>query len=312
MRRNPPPGQRPKSSTATEQRPIRRPKVGVVLGGAGIRGFAGLPVVDMLARERIKVDLIVGNSGGAFLAALWSGGYNLNQIKNLFLLDTTRKALMEFENQRKDIFRNTPPETFSLRTGVYKPDVLRRAFDCIFKDLCVEALTPSTVITATDLRSGEAAAIESGYVADAVYAAGALYPLMPPLPLADLLLADGSYSSPLPVMEAVKRGMDIIIAVTAADVHQEEPSGFLECFMHVIRHSAGHLQRSQSALSVDMHHHEILHVVAPVTQQVSFWDIEKLEFVLACADRAAQDSLPEIQRQIQSFRSVQMREREIP
>lgn len=290
---------------------MRRPKVGVVLGGAGIRGFAGLPLIDLLARERIKVDLIVGNSGGAFLAALWSGGYNLNQIKNLFLLEATRNALKTFEDQRKNLFRNTSPETFTLGAGIYKPDILRRVFDHIFKDLTVEELTPSTVITAMELRSGEPAAIESGSVADAVYAAGALYPLMPPLRLDDLLLADGSYCAPLPVMEAVKRGMDIIIAAMAVDRCNEEPVGFLDCFMHVTRHAAGRLQKSQSALSVDLHHHEILHMPVPVTQHVSFWDIEKLGLMLEKGDLAAQNSLPEIQRQIESFRAVQMRERRI-
>ncbi len=289
--------------------PLRRPKVGLVLGGAGVRGFAGLPIIDLLAQERIKVDLMVGASGGAFLAALWSGGYNLGQIKNLFLHESTRKALANFDHQGREVFRHAAPETFSLDSGLYKPDVLRRAFDVIFKDLDVVDLAPETVITTTDLRSGHPVSVESGRVSDAVYAAGALYPLLPPLELNDLLLADGSFSAPLPVMEAVKRDMDIVIAVSAADTASETPSGFLDCFMHVVRKAAGHLQRSQSALSVDMHHYEILHVTVPIPEPASFWEIEKLESILKSGTKTAEASLEEIRRQVESFRKVQLRQR---
>jgi NTE family protein len=283
--------------------------VGLVLSSPGIRGFAGLPIIDMLARERIKVDLMVGASGGAFLAALWSGGYNLGQIKNLFLSETTRRALTHFDQQGREAFSHASPLDFTLRAGLHQPRVLRNAFDFIFKDLEVQELIPETVITATDLRSGSPVSTESGPVSDAVYAAGALYPLMPPLPLEDLLLADGMYSAPLPVMEAVKRDMDIIIAVSTQDEAEAWPSGFLDCFMHVARNAAGHLQRSQSALSVDMHHYEILHLPVPLSKPVSFWDIEKLEYILKAGTRAAERSREEILRLVEGFRAVQLRER---
>ena len=47
-----------------------QPKVCLVLGGGGARGFSHLGVLQVLEREGISVDCIVGTSVGAFVGAV--------------------------------------------------------------------------------------------------------------------------------------------------------------------------------------------------------------------------------------------------
>jgi NTE family protein len=54
---------------------MQRPKIGLVLGGGGSRGLAHIGVLEVLKREQIPIDLIVGTSMGGIVALLFSLGY---------------------------------------------------------------------------------------------------------------------------------------------------------------------------------------------------------------------------------------------
>ena len=64
---------------------LDRPCVALVLGGGGARGGAHVGVLEMLARENIPVDMVVGTSIGAFVGALYATGKSPEQIRTLFL-----------------------------------------------------------------------------------------------------------------------------------------------------------------------------------------------------------------------------------
>ncbi|MCB0153249.1 MAG: patatin-like phospholipase family protein [Anaerolineae bacterium] len=59
---------------------MQRPKIGLVLGGGGSRGLAHIGVLNVLQRERIPIDLIVGTSMGGIVALLFSLGYPPEEI----------------------------------------------------------------------------------------------------------------------------------------------------------------------------------------------------------------------------------------
>src|SRR5690606_40191698 len=51
-----------------------RPKIALVLGGGGSRGIAHIGVLQVIIRENIPIDLIVGTSMGAIVGALFAAG----------------------------------------------------------------------------------------------------------------------------------------------------------------------------------------------------------------------------------------------
>jgi len=54
----------------------RKPRIGVVIGGGGLKCLAAVSLFEFLNEKDIDVDLLVGCSGGAIMAALYGAGYN--------------------------------------------------------------------------------------------------------------------------------------------------------------------------------------------------------------------------------------------
>src|SRR3972149_4104728 len=66
---------------------IKRPKIALVLSGGGARGMAHLGVLEMLEKNNIPIDLIVGTSVGGIIGGLYASGYTTSELRQLF--DTT-------------------------------------------------------------------------------------------------------------------------------------------------------------------------------------------------------------------------------
>ena len=60
-----------------------RPKVALVLAGGGARGFAHIPVLELLEEEGIPVDMVIGTSAGSLIGGYYCAGYTPEQIRTL-------------------------------------------------------------------------------------------------------------------------------------------------------------------------------------------------------------------------------------
>ena len=289
------------NQVAPETSAERRPKVGVVLGSGGIKAFAGVALFEFLDRSDIVVDLLVGCSGGALVCAALAAGYTPSEGRRLIreALDREPFARVDY----RTILGMASPRLgrFDLSSGILKPDRLREIYREIFHDLRVEDLRPRTILQATDLQTGEGVVITKGPAADAVYASGAFFPALPPVYFEGRWLADGVYSSPVPVMEAVKRNMDVIIALDFKERVTGEPQGFLNCFNRYIDSTMRSLTRSQMFLSVDLHHHEIVVVEVRFDKQINIRDARELPTIYAAGERAIEENQAAILSAIRSF-----------
>ena len=63
------------------------PKVALILSGGAARGYAHIPVIEMLDSLDIQIDMIVGTSIGSIVGALYASGYTGEDIYN-FAFDT--------------------------------------------------------------------------------------------------------------------------------------------------------------------------------------------------------------------------------
>src|SRR5689334_18813675 len=59
------------------------PKVAIVLGSGGPRGFAHIGVLKVLEENGIKPDLVIGSSVGAMVGALYAAGVDAGQLEKL-------------------------------------------------------------------------------------------------------------------------------------------------------------------------------------------------------------------------------------
>ena len=60
----------------------KRPKVIVVLGGGGARGFAHVGVLKALREAQVPIDMVVGTSMGALVGSLYCAGVQIEDIEN--------------------------------------------------------------------------------------------------------------------------------------------------------------------------------------------------------------------------------------
>lgn len=165
-----------------------RPKIALVLGGGGSRGIAHIGVLDVLTREGIPIDLIVGTSMGAIIGALYAAGNPPEQLA---------ERLNDFRGMR--LFSNP----FSARSRQNRiADVLRSQLGGTkFAQLKVPM-----AVTAVDLVSGQEVVIDTGEVVPALVASSAVPGAFPPVPSNGMQLADGGVIDSVATGVAYERG----------------------------------------------------------------------------------------------------------
>jgi NTE family protein len=278
-----------------------RPKVAVVLGSGGMKAFASVPLFEFLEQAGITIDLLVGCSGGAVICALIAASRTPADIRKLApeLLSQHLFGRPDYRSLLKLVSARFG--RFDLSSSFIKPDRVRESYRYLWAHKRLEDLRPRTLIQTTDLLTGEGVVLSKGLVADAVYVSGAFFPVLPPLQYGDRWLADGVYSAPVPVLEAAKRNMDIIIALDFCEHSQTVPQSFLDCFNRHIDNAMTTLKRSQMCLAIEMSHFEIVFIEINFDKPISFRAIEALPIVLAKGEEAVAQNKDAILRAIQSF-----------
>lgn len=181
---------------------MTRPKIGLVLGGGGSRGVAHIGVLQVIEREGIPIDLIVGTSMGGIVGALYALGYKpaniakemVNQLEGSNLLNLN---ILSARGRQKRV-QEQLQEAVGFKT---------------FADTRIPL-----VLMAVDMLHGREIALDSGVLMPALLATSAVPGVFPPVDLDGMQLADGGVIDSLATHIAYQHGMDKIIAV---DVYPE-------------------------------------------------------------------------------------------
>lgn len=208
------------------------PRVGVVLGGGGARGFAHLGVLAELERLRIPIACMAGTSAGALIGGFYASGQPLAHIRATFertdwdrvLSGQLNRAELPFKRKRDD-YRNY----FDLLTGfrdgslrLPRAAVSSQHIDRLLRELGGDVLVDSFTqlpipfqAVATDLLTGDAYIFDHGDLAMAQRASMAVPGLFEPVELDGRLLVDGGMARQLPVENLLGPNgcADVIIAI---------------------------------------------------------------------------------------------------
>src|SRR4249919_2909670 len=91
-----------------------RPRIGLVLGGGGARGFAHVSVLKELERLHVPVDCIAGTSAGAMIGGLYASGMSAAEIEKLVNTIDWGKALDDSLARPERSFRRKRDDDLSL------------------------------------------------------------------------------------------------------------------------------------------------------------------------------------------------------
>jgi NTE family protein len=275
--------------------------VAVVIGSGGLKCLAAIALFEFLEEAGIKPALLVGASGGATLAAAGAIGLTSARMRTL---------AQELVNPR--LFRHVnwsavmgalgvPFFRFEKTSGLVRPGPVREVFRRVFGDRRLEDLETKTVLLATDMNTFEPVALERGLVADAVYASAAMPALLPPQPMDGRLLGDAFYSATLPVLQAVKRDMDVIIAFSVEELASEPPRGLLSFYAYAFTRALAVSQRLQTAMAIQLHHHEIIVIRIVFDRIITPWETGEIPNILEMGRRAVAAKKSEILAAVRSY-----------
>ncbi|MFT5079121.1 MAG: NTE family protein, partial [Patiriisocius sp.] len=208
-------------------------KVGLVLSGGGAKGLAHIGAIKAIEEAGIQIDYIGGTSMGAIVGSLYASGYNAHQLDSIFNTvdfetlirdEIPRGSKTFYEKNETDRYALTLPfDNFKLGlpSGISKGqnayNLLSRLTLHVREHEDFSALPIPFLCVATDLETGEAVILESGYLPKAVVASGALPTLFSPVTIDDRILIDGGVVNNYPIDELRAKGMDIIIGVDVQD-----------------------------------------------------------------------------------------------
>lgn len=178
---------------------ISRPRVVLVLGGGGARGFAHLGVIQALEDSHIPIDLIVGTSIGGLVGAQYADAPSIQRLSER-MIATPEKAILGY---------NLGHWGSGLVSGYRMQNYLLKHLHARwFGDLKIPL-----VVVATDFVSGQRVVIQSGPIAPAVNASAAIPGVFQPVFLYGHHLVDGGVSDPVAVDVAESFHPQLIIAV---------------------------------------------------------------------------------------------------
>jgi len=279
----------------------RKPKVGLVVGSGGIKSLAVIPLIRYLKKAGIEPALIIACSGGAVAPAIWAAGLDVEHYyKNAGDL-WTRSLFAKTDFRTLLSIAGLPFGRFGLENGMIKSEPIHDKYKSIWGDKKIEDLSPRMFFQTTDALNGHPVLLKKGLVREAVYASGSLFPMLPAIEIDGRFLIDGVYSSPLPIMEAIQEGMDVIIAMSFEELTEEPSKGFVPYFMRTSDYMQRWLRRNQTALSVDMHHHEIIFLNVIFDRYISIRSTRRIPQILEAGSKVVQEQKHEIEAAIESF-----------
>jgi NTE family protein len=205
-------------------------KVGLALGGGGARGLAHIGVINVLNKQGIEIDLIVGTSAGALIGGAYALGMTTREItaktdaylKSPEFEESAIKSVgMLFSPGPKSFFQKiqifTRNQYYMVR-ALFRPSIMpaedfQSLINYLIPDVDIrDTRIPFHAVT-TDLITGKQVVLSKGSLRQAVLASCSVPGAVEPTRLGEWLLADGGVTSLVPIHAARAAGADVVIAV---------------------------------------------------------------------------------------------------
>lgn len=265
-------------------------KIGLVLSGGGVKGYAHLALLRFLEKEHIHIDYITGTSIGALIGTLYSIGYSVDEIES-YLNSLNYDALVKntaYKRNPHDIITVNYDKklNFSYPKALASNEFLYLVLKDILKSVegiqDFDKLPIPLRIMATDLNTGEAKAFSSGDLAQVLTASMAVPTLLEPVKIGDTSYVDGLISRNFPVQDVIEMGATLVIGSDVGNELKDNSDYNILSVLNqliAIQSSSSHAEQKK-----------LVHIlIEPKIQKYSALDLPKKEEILKLGEEAVQE-----------------------
>ncbi|MDD2236510.1 MAG: patatin-like phospholipase family protein [Kiritimatiellae bacterium] len=200
-------------------------RLGVALGGGGVRGFAHALVLEMLDELGLRPAIIAGTSMGAVVGALYASGVPGRKIKERILRHTISRSAVwkEVLEKKSDLLNLFNAISLELgRGGLLSTDRFLKYVFREMQDACFEDMQIPLLVIAADYWRGEEVILRSGALLPAVKASMAVPGVFAPVKLDGRILLDGGIVNQVPYDHLKDCDVTIAVDVTSERLPDKE------------------------------------------------------------------------------------------
>jgi NTE family protein len=290
-------------------------KVGLALGGGGVRGFSHIGVLNVLEQEGIGIDLIVGTSAGALIGGAYASGQSPREIQAKidayirspeFEASTLRSVGLTFSPENRSFFKkaqNFVVNRFWFVRAFFKPSMLPSGdFQSLINYFLPEIDIRETKIpfraVSTDLITGKKIVFSEGSLRQAVLASCSVPGAVEPVRQGDWILADGGITSVVPIHAAREAGADVVIAVM---VDRDSPASIsIETGKDVL-YRAGEITTNALEAS-ELKDADV--IIRPQVGDLHWMDYSRASDLIKIGEEATREALAKINASLPLYRRI--------
>ncbi|MDF3822712.1 patatin-like phospholipase family protein [Leptospira sp. 96542] len=272
--------------------PVSSPvPLALVLGSGGVRSVAALGIVEQLALEGIRPDLIVGCSSGALFGAQIACGMHGERALRL----ATSLWSAELTQQRR---WRAYAQLLLPRLAGFGPDfalrddrLIARRIQDAFGDTLLEQLPTPLRVAVTDAATGQPAILTRGRLVEALRASMAVPILFPAVSIDGRLLVDGVLSDPLPLAAATEARLTLTLGF-----HGSMPRRVDRLSRLVARTSTTLINNLMQARveAMQARGQRVINLALRLDRHVGLWETSAMPYLFEAGRRAVIERLPDI------------------
>ncbi len=274
-----------------------RPSVTLVIGSGSVKCAAAIGVAKVLADSGIRIERVVGCSGGALFATLIAMGHDAESARDLTLRLWTKEIAAK--RNTRAVLSALLPKLMGFkasRFGLRDDSTINRRLQQAFGDLQIQDTPIPLHITATNFNDGELVDLHHGPVTQALRASLAIPFAFAPVQLNGQLLVDGYVSDPMPISVAIKHGARVIVAVGFESPMMENIGSAGRFAMQLSSIMSNNLLRARYAFNSVAHHAEVITIIPDFSQRIRLFDSDKVPYIIEAGAAAARDQIGYLRR----------------
>lgn len=182
---------------------LNEKKIGVALGGGGIKGLAHIGVLKVLEEKGYEIEYIAGTSAGSLVGGLYACFKDAKHIEEISSEQNWISVLKAISDP-------------GIKRGVLKGKKFRELIESYIGDVKIEDLGIKFSAVATDINKEEKVVLNKGKLSDAIVASCSVPAIFKPSDIGEYSLLDGGFVEPVPIETLKDMGCGKILSV---DLH---------------------------------------------------------------------------------------------